>query len=155
MILRKSIIDEIRFRYDKTQELVTLNNADRKAVRTIMQTIADKYNGSMTIQASKHVEEIKDLKYAHKFQLDDLKHAHTAQLDDLKSTYELRVKDLESVIAVFEKQMETEKLRLENVKLKATAECNTKNNQIEALQRTTEAHSKVRGAQPSIEQEIS
>ncbi|KAF1314281.1 hypothetical protein FI667_g16798, partial [Globisporangium splendens] len=145
-ILRKSIIDETHFRYDKTAELVTLNNADRKAVRTVMQTIADKYNGSMTIQASKHAEEIKDLKHVHKTQVDDLKHVHKVQTNDLKYTYELRVKDLECVVAVFEKQMETvtermrvEELRLENAQLKAAAEINTKNNQIEALQRTTDA----------------
>lgn len=55
-ILRNSVSKENQFRYDKAEELVILDNADYNAVRTIMQTIADKYNGSMTIQVSKHVE---------------------------------------------------------------------------------------------------
>ncbi|GAB9475257.1 hypothetical protein Gpo141_00012359 [Globisporangium polare] len=159
-ILRKSLIPEIQFRYDTTRELVTLTDVNRKAVRTIMQTIADKYNGSMAIQASKHEEEIKDLKHAHMVEVGDLKHARatevsdlkharatevsdlkhasTTEVGDLKCTFELRVKDLERIVEVFERRMETEALRLENAKLVAASEAALAAGRNDALQKTND-----------------
>lgn len=120
--LHHSIANEACFSYDKENEEITLDSADRKALRAVMQTIANKCNGSLMIQASVHQREMKDQEFK----------------------YELRIKDLERVVAVFEvqkeiekqrleKQMEIEKLRLENAKLKATAEANTKDRENEVL----------------------
>ncbi len=64
-VLRKSITTEAKFKYNAEKELVSLDAVSRKALRTVMCTIADKYNGSMTIQASNHAKEVKDLKHAH------------------------------------------------------------------------------------------
>lgn len=129
-ILKQSIAAEARYNYEEVEEFDTLNDADRKAtepndadrkatelikltnedrtaVRTIMRTIADKYNGSMTIQASKHDDEIKELKYAHQ-----------TDIDGLKSTYELSIKDLKCAIAVFKEQMETANERVRTTELR-------------------------------------
>jgi chaperonin cofactor prefoldin len=88
--LRKSIMKESKFTLNKAKELISLDNAGRKTLRTIMQTITDKYYGSMTIQASKHERE----------------------LDDMKNMYELRIKDLECITKVVRAELNAENAKL-------------------------------------------
>lgn len=97
-LLRNSIMKENRFRYNGSTELVLVDADGLKAMRTIMQTISDYFNGTMAVASSQHDKEISDLTHA----------------------YELRVKDLERIVAVFE-DFRNEELRIENARLKAAS----------------------------------
>ncbi|KAG6957139.1 hypothetical protein JG688_00011080 [Phytophthora aleatoria] len=50
-LLKAAIHESDHFAFNKEQELILLDTNSYKSVRSIMQTIADKYNGSMAIQA--------------------------------------------------------------------------------------------------------
>ncbi|KAG6946312.1 hypothetical protein JG687_00016786 [Phytophthora cactorum] len=51
-LLNHSIAEDLRFHLDEARELLLLDPDGYKVIRTIMQTVADRYNGSMALHAT-------------------------------------------------------------------------------------------------------
>ncbi|ETP37601.1 hypothetical protein F442_14593 [Phytophthora nicotianae P10297] len=82
--LKSTIRESDRFSLEKQKELIHLDAEGYKAIRAIMQTIADKYNDSMAIQSEVHAREMTDQEHE----------------------YKLRIKDLERMIDVLEERIQ-------------------------------------------------
>ena len=126
-LMNNSISEEERFQYDKAKELITLDSDGRKRIRRIMQTIADKYHGSMAIQASNHAKEVDQMKYMYDMRIKDLERMVDV-LNERMKTEALRLEKCEERMKAV---MKVEALRLENAKLKSDA----KDRKIEELTR--------------------
>ncbi|KAK1929335.1 hypothetical protein P3T76_015087 [Phytophthora citrophthora] len=94
-LLKEALREDDHFTFNKEQELILLDTESYKSVRSIMQTIADKYNGSMAIQAEVHTREIKEQEHKYKLHAKDSEHE-----------YKLRIKDLESMIEVLKERIQ-------------------------------------------------
>lgn len=109
--LNNSINESLRFPLDQPRELLLLNPSDYKKVRTTMQTIADKYNGNMTVHATVLKTEMKDQAFKYELRIKDLER----MVDVLEVRIQRVATEEKSKVAVLQQQLDN---HLENAALR-------------------------------------
>ncbi|OWY97948.1 hypothetical protein PHMEG_00031404 [Phytophthora megakarya] len=94
-LLKQALREGDHFAFNKEQELIILDAESYKSVRSIMRMIADRYNGSMAIQAEVHARELKEQEQRYK-----------VHMKEQENGYKFRIKDLESMIEVLKERIQ-------------------------------------------------
>ncbi|KAG7394183.1 hypothetical protein PHYBOEH_005577 [Phytophthora boehmeriae] len=135
--LKAAIRENDHFAFDKAQELILLDTESYKSVRSIMQTIADKYNGSMAIQAEVDAREMKEQDHEYNLRNKDLE----SMIEVLKERIQNAVADEKTKAAVLLVQLTEEKSKVSLLQQQLTSEVSLLQQQLSSEVSLLQQHS--------------